>query len=661
MSTTGSVPVSLAEIARIAGVGRAAVSNWRRRHDSFPARIGGTDVSPQFSLAEVEQWLRDNGKLDNIGGRELLWPRFEALGSRDDSGLAIAEAAHRMRSPRTRSSQAELSAEAGELAVEAAKLGRSEGARATFEFLLQRWLETHVRQLSTTPPPLAALMARIALGVRVDGHDEELTALDPACGTGHLAAAAVQECGDRSLMLLACERDPALAALASARLAFFGDEHDVRTEIATADALREDPFTGVRADIVLCNPPFNERDWGYEELATDQRWTHGLPPRTEPELAWVQHVLAHLKPGGAGVVVLPPAVASRKAGRRIRGSLLRTGALRAVVALPPGSAQPHSVSLQLWVLRAASDGPGAVPPGQDALLVDATRFARAGAREPGPHWESLQTFVLSALEALDRPNAGLPDGAVRVPLLDLLDDEVDVTPGRYTSAGMEPSGLELAATWKELETLLTGLTQRAQRLSELRFDTDGPQTTVGVGDLVKAGALSLRAGQQPLDGAVEPGSASVPLLTVADLLTDGTPSGSVSTASAPVIAEKGDVVVAGVVRAFKAWVHEGPPTALGPQLYALRVDPAKLDARFLAGCLSAPSNGRQAGTHASSSSRVDIRRLQVLQLPLEQQSAYTEVFRDLGAFEAQLAHADGMGKSLVSDVVDLLAAGGLDL
>jgi hypothetical protein len=55
MSTTGSVPVSLAEIARIAGVGRAAVSNWRRRHDSFPTRIGGTDVSPQFSLAEVER------------------------------------------------------------------------------------------------------------------------------------------------------------------------------------------------------------------------------------------------------------------------------------------------------------------------------------------------------------------------------------------------------------------------------------------------------------------------------------------------------------------------------------------------------------------------------------------------------------------------------
>jgi hypothetical protein len=193
----------------------------------------------------------------------------------------------------------------------------------------------------------------------------------------------------------------------------------------------------------------------------------------------------------------------------------------------------------------------------------------------------------------------------------------------------------------------------------VRFATDLPQTTTSVGDLVKAGALSLRSGQQTLDGTTAPGRASVPLLTVADLLADGTPSGRVTAGSAHVIVEEGDVVVAGVVRAYRAWVHEGPPTALGPQLYALRVDSTKLNAHFLAGCLRAPSNGRQAGTHASSSSRVDIRRLQVVHLPLREQEAYAEVFRGLRDFEARLGSAEGLGRRLVSDVSDLLAGGGL--
>ncbi|MFE2457811.1 N-6 DNA methylase [Streptomyces sp. NPDC059402] len=659
MSTHSAVPVSLAEIARIAGVGRAAVSNWRRRHDSFPSRIGGTDVSPQFSLAEVERWLKENGKLKDIGGREFLWPRFEALGSRDESGLAIAEAARRMRSPRTRTPSPALPADVRQLVGEAAALGRVEGPRETFEFLLQRWLETHVRQLSTTPAPLAALMTLIALDACTSGPRENLTVFDPACGTGHLAAATCQEYGSSPLTVLGCERDPALAALAAARLDFVTQDRDVRTEIATADALRDDPFAGAQADIALCNPPFNERDWGYEELATDQRWTHGLPPRTEPELAWVQHLLSHLKPGGAAVVLLPPAVASRRAGRRIRGSLLRTGALRAVVALPPGSAQPHSVSLQLWVLKAAPDSPSAAAPVQDALMVDATGFARPGTREPGPDWEALSAFVLSALADIDHPDVEPPENAVRVPLLDLLDDEVDVTPGRYTASRAEPSGMELATTWKELGSLLTGLTGHVQQLSGLDFETQAPQTIATVGDLVKAGALTLRAGQQPVRSESSPGDTDVPLLTVADLLMDGTPGATVPAGTAQTVVEAGDVVIAGVVRAFRAWVHQGPPTALGPQLYALRVDPEKVDAHFLAGCLRAPANGRQAGTHASSSSRVDIRRLHVLQLPLEEQATYAEAFRRLRDFEALLDRASAVGKGLADDVSDRLAAGGL--
>lgn len=64
--------VTAAGIARLAGVGRAAVSNWRRRHADFPKPVGGTGTSPAFALTEVEEWLRKQGKLAEVPLRERV-------------------------------------------------------------------------------------------------------------------------------------------------------------------------------------------------------------------------------------------------------------------------------------------------------------------------------------------------------------------------------------------------------------------------------------------------------------------------------------------------------------------------------------------------------------------------------------------------------------
>ncbi|MEU3607077.1 hypothetical protein AB0E83_16760 [Streptomyces sp. NPDC035033] len=55
--------VLLAEVARIAGVGRPAVLNWRRRHPDFPAPVGGDDVHPTFARSAVVAWLLDHDKI----------------------------------------------------------------------------------------------------------------------------------------------------------------------------------------------------------------------------------------------------------------------------------------------------------------------------------------------------------------------------------------------------------------------------------------------------------------------------------------------------------------------------------------------------------------------------------------------------------------------
>ncbi|WP_206308893.1 hypothetical protein [Streptomyces sp. A1136] len=55
--------VLLAGVARMAGVTRAAVVNWRRRHGDFPEPVAGTDVRPQFDRPQVVAWLLAHDKI----------------------------------------------------------------------------------------------------------------------------------------------------------------------------------------------------------------------------------------------------------------------------------------------------------------------------------------------------------------------------------------------------------------------------------------------------------------------------------------------------------------------------------------------------------------------------------------------------------------------
>ena len=82
--------VNAGDIARLADVGRAAVSNWRRRFEDFPSPVGGTASSPLYLLRDVEAWLRRNGKPFRVSPAERLWTQLRAV---DDLKLGEALAA----------------------------------------------------------------------------------------------------------------------------------------------------------------------------------------------------------------------------------------------------------------------------------------------------------------------------------------------------------------------------------------------------------------------------------------------------------------------------------------------------------------------------------------------------------------------------------------
>ncbi|MEU0133503.1 N-6 DNA methylase [Streptomyces sp. NPDC006296] len=689
-----STEVTAAGIARLAGVGRAAVSNWRRRHADFPKPVGGTEASPSFALGEVERWLREQGKLAEVPLRERVWQQLTGhpggavtalvhagcalllVRDRPDAwpeitagpdartAEALPDALDRVLADRFGAERALPTPTAAALLPSVpllravAELAAETGARQAFDFLLGRQLDANPRQYTLTPPDLAALMAGLAepAGGADDGSGAagSRAVLDPAAGTGALLSAV-----GRPTALYAQEADPGLAALTALRLALHSAPAGAggpAVAVRTGDTLRDDAFPRLRVDAVLCHPPFNERNWGHDELAYDPRWEYGFPARTESELAWVQHALARLREGGTAVLLMPPAAASRRSGRRIRADLLRRGALRAVIALPAGAAPPYGIPLHIWVLRR----PGAEQaPAPELLVVDAAEPEAAG--RDRLDWPAVRAAVLDAWTPFDEPGRREPveerPGTSRaVPVIALLDDDVDLAPARHLPPPAGGGGAaELVRVRERLDSTLR-LTARLTPPPATAGEPAGRPTTT-VGELARAGALTLRTGSGAGDG-------TVPVLTEHDVLAGTAPSGTASPQTAPpedepLLLEAGDVVVPVLGGGAVARVVDEATAGavLGRNLQLLRPDPAALDPWFLAGFLRGTANNRQASSYASTATRLDARRLQVPRLPPAEQRAYGARFRDLAAFEDALRTAGRLGGQLVQGMYDGLTDG----
>jgi hypothetical protein len=687
--------VNAGDIARLADVGRAAVSNWRRRHDDFPEPVGGTASSPLFSLPEVEAWLRRNGKAFEVSLGDRVWQLMrtsaddlhlsDLLGQagafllftlRDPDGLrglavttglpvrlarAVTAATPDLPvRPAETGSWDAVSGLIGPLADLAAERGPAEA----FEFLCERYVEAHSRRLSVTRAEVAELMARLACS-------EEGSVLDPACGMGTLLLAVTGarrmrhdarpyggepmdepatpreralpgqeprprsqdatvpgrratppgEAGQEPFRFFGQDAGEPVALLAALRLLLRGEP----ARIVAGDSLRADGFAGELAGAVVCDPPFNERAWGHEDLVGDPRWTYGMPPRGEPELAWVQHCLARVRPGGLVAILMPAAAASRRSGRRIRANLLRAGALRAVATLGAGGPD-------LWLLRRPEPGvrqPATIlvtAAGDDLAVVEAAWRAHLAGAEP-------------------------PGDSRTVGIVDLLDDEVDVSPARHVSPRGDARGFPAAR--ERLRDASLALADAAwDELLDLAVagpEWDSPPSPLS--ELVKAGLVTVYPSTlKAADDADVPGARAV--LTADDLARGTGASGSAAAEPGLVTIAAGDVVSSAVT----ARVIDEAGAVLGPHLTVFRVDRTRLDPEFLAGLLRFAAGG---GRPHPGSSRVDARRARVPRLPLTEQIRYGKAFRRLLALQDGLREAAEAGETLVRLGVEGLVDGRL--
>lgn len=669
--------VPAAGIARIAGVRVAAVGQWRRRHDDFPAPASGAGTHPRYALDAVEDWLRGHGKSTGIPAGERLWLALEtaretvpapdtlaaaslllygasvsgtvpAAGgtaalrlARDTGAGALARVLPRGTGTASGLRVPSLPEDDEAMVLHAAAgAAAADGPASALEALCARFFGAgQDGRTRPTRPGLAALMLDLA------GTGPGQRLLDPACGGGEILLAAAAR-GHAAVD--GQELDSSLALVSAVRLAMAGAGS---FSLRAGDSLRADAFAGGQADAVVCSPPFGDRDWGVRELAGGPRWEYGPPQQAEPELAWVQHALAHVAPGGPVVIVMPPAAAVRPSGRRIRASLVRRGALRAVISLPPGLAARYSVALQIWVLAR----PEQERPGEHVLLVD---VSAADTRTPCA-WHDASAAAVGAWEAFRRGHQPpAPDCAAVVPASALLGGNTDLTPRRHLQS---PRSAAPARAPEErragLSAALTALARQIPEPPAAGGAAGRDARVVLLGELEKAGAAAIRRAPRVSRGDA---CTTARILTARDVALDTPPSGRGNAIADefrnPVIRE-GDVLVVltGPQFAARAAVTADAGARLSPGTCLIRPDRQVIDPGFLAGVLSGATAARQAAAGAGTEGRFDPRQVQVPLLPAAAQRAAAEEFRRLRDFAAALRDAHDEGAGLIRDLFDIAA------
>lgn len=191
-----------------------------------------------------------------------------------------------------------------------------------------------------TPKQVVRLMAEILRP------EPGMTIYDPACGAGGMLLVCwkyLEDQGEnpKSLTLYGQEKNLNTWAIAKMSLLLrnIDDANIERGDTLLDPKLLNEDGTLKQFDMVLANPPFSLKNWGqkvWKEGDPFGRDVYGVPPKSYGDFAFIQHMVASLKPTGRMAVVVPHGVLFRGGAEgRIRTRLLEADLIEAVIGLGP--------------------------------------------------------------------------------------------------------------------------------------------------------------------------------------------------------------------------------------------------------------------------------------------------------------------------------------
>lgn len=663
--------LAIKDIASLAGVTRAAVSNWRSRNEDFPTPVEGSPQRrPLFDLREILAWLKKQDLLPPEAQKKEtevgIWGVTNLLkgvlptpvdvtalvlyllGIRKQAGENQGDPTWETITSTTTVTdfvQSLIDAEAPQGVTHVSDLDVLDQIRRSLNDRTVSDLVTSLNSISVDDyGDVASIVIDRVLGIGGRGDLSALgtsnspqstllinaaattlgqddTVLDPACGIG----GTLLGLHEKQNQLMVVGNDIECSPVAIAQLcAFLGD---VPATFTCSDSLKDEVHSDLFAHTVVIEPPLGmniDREIQQKILASAGVEATGSLMSDE---LFICAALSNLSHGGYAYVLTSIGAGFRTPSKQVRQELVARGLVEAVIQLPPRFLPYTGIATLLWVLHRPEDSVQT-----SVIIADATDVTAP--EEHVAQW-------LSDIRAGHK--TAIPSR--RLALAELITNDGSIHP----SAQLHPQ-IDSREVWEDLEQTLsalhTGLTdihsaninvdELVQKIPTSRGFTDLGQMIARKEITRIRGTHSLRRTKAPLNG-VE-----------AFLLRHE---------------EGDDKNVAVTVSADDIWVQDGdillPDYALAPArvfvaddlkwvaptgMSVLRINDPALDARYLATCINAPFN--RTATKSTTMPRRDLTQIQVplLDVPPQQQlvavvSQLTEVEKKIERLLHQSAKA----------------------
>ena len=339
----------------------------------------------------------------------------------------------------------------------------------TYEYCLRNFAEQEGKNAGQFYTPSCVVRTIVEILQPFNGR-----VYDPCCGAGGMFVQSADfvknhQGNINNISVYGQESNPTTWKMAKMNLAIRGIDGNLG-EIPE-DTFLNDQHPTMRADYVMANPPFNLTPWGADKLKEDQRWKFGMPPASNANFAWIQHMIWHLAPNGKmGMVLANGSLSSQSGGEgEIRKNIIEADLVECIIALPTQLFYTTQIPVSLWFISKKKKQPG------KTLFIDARNMGEMVTRSLRELTDGSKDEEKNDIKKLADVYNAFIAGTLEdekgfcavVSTEEIAKQDYILTPGRYVGiAEQEEDGEPFEDKMVRLTTELAGLFAESNALQE---------------------------------------------------------------------------------------------------------------------------------------------------------------------------------------------------